>query len=96
MTQADTTKNLWPTILQFLFAGNSIVNNLSEPQIQLEELQQKTLQFRACLANNLLPAEKSRFVYDELKRQIQYMSLFAKELDAVRAEFTELYNKGDA
>ena len=96
MTQDDATKNLWPNILQCLFVGNSIINNLSEPQIQLDELQKKLPKFQEYLSDSSLPVEKKKLACNELERQIQYMTLFAQKLNAVTTEFAHLNQKEDA
>jgi len=70
----------WPDALRVLLLGNGLVNNLSEPEIQIGELLKKVDILQDSFADAELSLEKKKLICNELQRQYKYLNHFHDEL----------------
>lgn len=79
--EGQTVNPQWPNALRVLFIGNGVVNNLVEPSIQLTELEKEIPQL--CQWLSIMPEELRNLAIEEIKRQVEYLTMFSKRLNQV-------------
>lgn len=73
-------------IIRSCWLGNSIINNLQEPAIQLDELKKDLPFLQDCLEQEMLSPIEKKLIVEEIGRQIEFMNEFQIKLNTVVEE----------
>ena len=77
----------WPNILRILLLGNGLINNLAEPEIQADELLSQIRILQECLCSDGVSASQKQLIYDEIRRQYDYLFRFNKKLTELLKDY---------
>lgn len=80
----------WKECLRIMLLGNSIIENLSEANVEVKELSIQINEMQQILLEDTIEEEQKELIRDELKRQISYMNEFHVALGNVVTVYSKM------
>ena len=90
MTLDALMTKCWPEMLRSCWLGNSIVTNLQEPSIQLDEFKTSLSFFQECVEKEMFSSNEQKMLVEELGRQVEFMTDFYTKLQSVLASMASV------
>lgn len=90
MAEVGLTAAQRAEMLRCCWLGNSIVNNLQEPAIQIDELKKMLLTFQHFFEQKTLSASEQNMLVAELARQVEFIADFQMKLQSVLDDMSSL------